>query len=100
MTKHDELTPKCPIELDEAYKLRASEVELLEKLEKTALAIPIADPVALVEDDAAAVVVKEKTGRNMLAKVVSELYDLESYAVPEKPIKITLDLDLYQMETP
>lgn len=97
MTKHDELTPKCPIELDEAYKLRASEIELLEK---NALATSTADPIVLAETDADTVVVKEKTERNTLTKAMSKLYDLESYAVSKKPLKITLDLDLYQMETP
>ena len=31
-------------------------------------------------------------------KTVPELYNLEDYAEPEKPVKINLDLDLYQME--
>ena len=31
-------------------------------------------------------------------KTVPQLYNLEDYAEPEKPVKINLDLDLYQME--
>lgn len=37
----------------------------------------------------------EKKG---LQKMVPELYNLEDYDESEKPVKINLDLDLYQME--
>jgi hypothetical protein len=33
-----------------------------------------------------------------LGKILPELYDLEACAKTEKPVKIDLDLDLYQME--
>ena len=36
--------------------------------------------------------------RKGLQKMVPELYNLEDYAESEKPVKIDLDLDLYQME--
>ena len=36
--------------------------------------------------------------RKELRKMVPELYNLEDYAESEKPVKIDLDLDLYQME--
>lgn len=39
-----------------------------------------------------------KTKRDMLEKMVPELYNLEDGAESEKPVKIVLDLDLYQME--
>ena len=39
-----------------------------------------------------------KKKRDMLEKMVPELYNLEDCAESEKPVKIDLDLDLYQME--
>jgi hypothetical protein len=36
--------------------------------------------------------------RNRLGKIMPELYDLEDCVESEKPVKIDLDLDLYQME--
>ncbi len=36
--------------------------------------------------------------RKGLRKMVPELYNLEDYAESEKPVKIDLELDLYQME--
>jgi hypothetical protein len=39
-----------------------------------------------------------KPKRNALEKMVPELYNLEDCAKSEKPVKINLDLDLYQME--
>jgi galactitol-specific phosphotransferase system IIB component len=39
-----------------------------------------------------------KSERNRLGKIVLELYDLEDCVESEKPVKIDLDVDLYQME--
>jgi hypothetical protein len=39
-----------------------------------------------------------KTETNRLGKIMPELYNLENCIEPEKPVKIDLDLDLYQME--
>ncbi len=43
-----------------------------------------------------------KTGieakRNKLERIMPELYNLENCNESEKPVKIDLDLDLYQME--
>ncbi|MCW4007404.1 MAG: hypothetical protein NWF09_01750 [Candidatus Bathyarchaeota archaeon] len=99
MTRHppDEIAPKCPVDLEEAYKVRAGAVELLEK---NTLAICGADPAVVAKADVAAVVVQEKTEQSELEKIMSELYDLEDCAAQEKPLKIDLDLNLYQMETP
>jgi hypothetical protein len=36
--------------------------------------------------------------KRVFGKIVSELYDLEKTFETEKPLKIDLDLDLYQME--
>jgi hypothetical protein len=39
-----------------------------------------------------------KSRRSRLGKIMPELYDLEDGVESEKPVKIDLDLDLYQME--
>lgn len=39
-----------------------------------------------------------KSRRSRLGKIMPELYDLEDCVESEKPVKIDLDLDLYQME--
>jgi hypothetical protein len=36
--------------------------------------------------------------RSRLGKIMPELYNLENGVETEKPVKIELDLDLYQME--
>ena len=40
-----------------------------------------------------------KSETNKLGKIMPELYNLENCIEPEKPVKINLDLDLYQMES-
>ena len=35
---------------------------------------------------------------NKLGKIMCDLHNLEEFAESEKPVKIILDLDLYQME--
>ena len=40
----------------------------------------------------------EIENKRILGKIMSELYDLEESVETEKPLKIDLDLDLYQME--
>jgi hypothetical protein len=39
-----------------------------------------------------------KSKRNLLRKIMPELYNLEDCVEKEKPVKIDLDVDLYQME--
>jgi len=39
-----------------------------------------------------------KLETNRLGKIMPKLYNLENCNEPEKPVKIDLDLDLYQME--
>ena len=41
---------------------------------------------------------KEMEPKSRLGKIMLELYDLENCVESEKPLKINLDLDLYQME--
>ena len=39
-----------------------------------------------------------KPNKKQLQKMAPELYNLEDYAESEKKVKISLDIDLYQME--
>ncbi len=99
MTKQspEEIIVKCHISLEEADKVRSGAAGLLDK---NALAVRGAQVSS--EDEVMpkveAVVVRKKVGKSELEKVMSELYDLENYVEQEKPLKIELDLDLYQME--
>lgn len=54
---------------------------------------------AELEENIEVVPVKnEMETKSRLGKIMLELYDLEKCVEPEKPVKINLDLDLYQME--
>jgi hypothetical protein len=87
----DENTLKCHMTVEEMNKIGEStnllavcgaqvRSELVEKID----VVPIIDEV--------------EPKRDKLGKVMPELYDLEDCNEPAKPVKIDLDLDLYQME--
>lgn len=48
--------------------------------------------------DVTPIINEVKPKRNKLGKIMPKLYNLEDYTEPAKPVKIDLDLDLYQME--
>ncbi len=50
------------------------------------------------EDQLKTTPIKTGTEANRLGKIMPELYNLENCIASEKPVKIDLDLDLYQME--
>ena len=97
LTKH--VTPeealKCSLGLDEAGKVGAGVNKLLENnvlvigsmqanlVEESKLAIPL-------------VKARKTVKKSRLGKITEKLYDLESCALPEKPLNV--DLGLYQME--
>lgn len=90
MTKHapDE-TLKCHLTVEEPKKL----------VEENALAI--CNVQTSPELKSKLEVTQITTGIKPIRKgpqMVPELYNLEDYAKSEKPVKIDLDLDLYQME--
>jgi hypothetical protein len=66
--------------------------------------LSVEEPKNLVEDNALVVsgVTQISPGintkRDILEKMVPEIYSLEDRAESEKPVKIDLHLDLYQME--
>jgi len=92
LTKHtpDETALKCHLTIEETSKIVEDNAlvvcgvqdspELEGKLEVTQIRTGI------------------KSKNNRLGTIMPELYNLEDYVKPEKPVKIDLDLDLYQME--
>ena len=91
MTKHapDE-TLKCHLTVEEPKKL----------VEENALAIcnVQTSPELKSKLEVTQITTRIKPIRKGPQKMVPELYNLEDYAKSEKPVKIDLDLDLYQME--
>ena len=89
MTKHVDDALKCHLTVEEPKKL----------VEENALVV--SDVQANPELESNLEVTQIRTGiktRGLLEKMVPELYSLEDRAESEKPVKIDLHLDLYQME--
>ena len=92
MTKQpsEETALKCHMTIEEANKVG----------DGNALVICGAQANHMLEDKLAVpsnrTVIKLK--RSRLGKIMPELYNLEDSTESEKPVKIDLDLDLYQME--
>ena len=92
MTKHtsDETALKCHLTIEETSKI----------VEDNALAV--CDVPATPQLEGKIEVTQIGTGikpkNNRLGKIMPELYNLEENVKSEKPVKIDLDLDLYQME--
>lgn len=93
MTKNaaGENTLKCHMDVEEMNKIGESNnllalcgAQVNPKLEEKIDDIPIIN--------------EAKPKRNKLGKIMPELYNLENCVKTEKPVKIDLDLDLYQME--
>ncbi len=101
MTKQtpDEISVKCQINLDEVDKVRSRVAGVLDK---NALAIRSAKirPEDEIERKVEVVMVQKKTCQTELGRIMSKLYDVETGVEREKPSKIDLDLELYQMEDP
>jgi hypothetical protein len=89
LTKHVDDALKCHLTVEEPKKL----------IKENALVV--SDVQANPELESNLEVTQIRTGiktRGLLEKMVPELYNLEDCAESEKPVKIDLDLDLYQME--
>jgi len=92
LTKHtpDEVALKCHVAIEEASKVVEDN------------AVVICDAQASPELESEVEVTAIRTGieskGNVLGIIMPELYDLEGGVESEKPVKIELDLDLYQME--
>ena len=102
MTKQtpDEITVKCQINLEEVDKTRTRTTDVLNK---NALAIRNAQitPEDRIERKIkAALIQKNKICQTEVGKIMSKLYNIETAIEHEKPSKIDISLNLYQMEEP
>jgi len=93
----DEATLKCHMPLEEATKIIGNTAKLMDTNALVFLGARLS-PEERVKPKRT--VVKARVGvlRSRLGKIMHRLYDLEAGKEPEKPSKIDLDLDLYQME--
>ena len=102
MTKQspDEITAKCHINIEEVDKARTRTTDILNK---NALAIRSAQitPEDRIERKIkAALIQKNKICQTEVGKIMSKLYNIETAIEHEKPSKIDISLNLYQMEEP
>jgi hypothetical protein len=86
----DETVLKCHLTIEEANKI----------VEGKALVICDTQATPELEDTVKVTPIRTgiKAKGSRLGKIMSELYNLENCVETEKPVKIDLDLDLYQME--
>jgi hypothetical protein len=90
----DETTLKCHVTVEGANKVSESVTKMMGN---NALVICDAnDSPDQIKTTPIKTGIKSKTDR--LGKIMPELYNLENCVESEKPVKIDLDLDLYQME--
>ena len=99
MTKQtsDETTLNCHVTVEEANKVIENVTKMMNNN-----ALIVCDVKASPEKEDQLKTTPIKTGteakRNRLGKIMPVLYNLENCIASEKPVKINLDLDLYQME--
>jgi hypothetical protein len=91
----DETTLKCHVTVEGTNKVGESVTKMMDN---NALIICDVNASPEKEDQLKTTSLKTGTEANRLGKVMPELYNLENCSVSEKPVKIDLDLDLYQME--
>jgi hypothetical protein len=85
----DDTALKCHLALEEPKTVEASTLVICERQ-----AVPELEDKLEVTSIRAEV----KSKVSVLGKILPELYDLEDGVETEKPVKISVDLDLYQME--
>ena len=93
----DEATLRCSIAIEEAAKVTSTVTEVMPK---NTLAIYDAHtkPEQKSKPKAAPISARISGAKSRSGKFMHKLYNLESCNEPEKPLKIDLDVDLYQME--
>jgi len=93
----DETTLKCHMTVEGANKVSESVTKMMGN---TALVICDVNASPENEDQLKTTPIKTgiKSKTDRLGKIMPELYNLENCVESEKPVKIDLDLDLYQME--
>jgi hypothetical protein len=94
----DETALKCHVTVEGANKVSESVTKMMGN---TALVICDANASPENEDQLKTTPIKTgiKPETDRLGKIMPELYNLENCVGSEKPVKIDLDLDLYQMES-
>jgi hypothetical protein len=99
LTKHtvDETTLKCHVTVEGANKVSESVTKMMGS---SALVVCDVNVSPESEDQLKTTPIKTgiETKTDRLGKIMPELYNLENCTASEKPVKIDLDLDLYQME--
>lgn len=99
MTKQtaDETALKCHVTVEGANKVSES---ITKMMDNNSLIICDVNANPEREDQLKTTPIKTgiKSETNKLGKIMPELYNLENGITSEKPVKIDLDLDLYQME--
>jgi hypothetical protein len=99
LTEHasDEAVLKCHVTIEEANKMIESAAKTVDN---KALVVCCAHANPEVESKPELVPVKIRMGsfRSRLGRIMRRLYDLESGNKQEKPLRIDLEVDLYQME--
>jgi hypothetical protein len=100
LTKHstDEITVKCNITLNQADKVRPGIPGVLDKNARAICSNPIRTEVEM-DPQVKLIVTRKEICKTRLEKTMSEIHDIEN-GEREKPVKIELDIDLYQMEEP
>jgi cell division GTPase FtsZ len=93
----DETTLKCHMTVEGANKVSESVTKMMGN---NALVICNVNASPENEDQLKTTPIKTgiKSETDRLGKIMPELYNLENCVKSEKPVKIDLDLDLYQME--
>ncbi len=101
MTKHstDDMAIKCHVNLDQAEKVRTGVTVVFDK---NALAIPTTSVGSKIEavPKVKIVATRRELFKAKLENIMSEICDIENTVEREKPTKIDLQVDLYQMEEP
>jgi len=93
----DETALKCHVTVEGANKVSES---ITKMMDNNSLIICDVNANPEREDQLKTTPIKTgiKSETNKLGKIMPELYNLENGITSEKPVKIDLDLDLYQME--
>ena len=101
MTKHaiDDGLTKYHMPLEEANKIIENNVTLIEP-NRIGLCAGHLSSASGVQPKLGVAKPKARVAsfKNKVGRIMNRLYDLESSSEPEKPLKVDLGVDLYQME--
>ncbi len=93
----DEAALKCHMPLEDVNKIVGSTAKLMDNNALVFLGARLS-PEEIAKPKRTVVKARMGVLRSRLGKIMHRLYDLEAGKEQEKPLKIDLDLDLYQME--